>query len=81
MVGFWHTLGIYFVSGIGANLFSSFWSAKTAMGASTSGFGILFGLLSMVIVNWNAFRGQQLEQMRCMLMFMAIIMIVLSLAG
>jgi len=57
MVGFYHTAAVYFVSGIGGNLFSSFWAMDNSIGASTSDFGILTGLLSMIFVNWNAFKG------------------------
>ena len=64
---------------IGGNLFSSFWNSANSVGASTSDFGILTGLLSMIFVNWNAFKGQQLEQTRCILLFMVILMIIMNL--
>ena len=73
MVGFKHIAAIYFVSAIGGNLFSSAIDSSTSIGASTADFGILFGLLSMIIVNWFEFKGQQLEQVRCMLLFIVII--------
>jgi len=80
MVGYWHIAAIYFVSGIGGNLFSSVTAPGAAsIGASTSDFGILFGLLAMVTVNWYEFKGQQLEQVRCMLMAIVIIMIIFNL--
>jgi len=51
-----------------------------SVGASTSDFGILSGLLAIIFVNWSAFNGsQQLEQTRCILVFMVIFMIVINL--
>jgi len=80
MVGYKHIAAIYFVSGIGGNLFSSITdTGANSIGASTSDFGILFGLLAMIIVNWYEFRGQMLEQVRCMLMAIVIIMIIFNL--
>ena len=81
MVGFKHIAAIYFVSAIGGNLFSSAIDSSTSIGASTADFGILFGLLSMIIVNWFEFKGQQLEQVRCMLLFIVIIMIIFNIMG
>jgi len=59
MVGYKHIACIYFVSGIGGNLFSSVTDPSSpSIGASTSDFGILFGLLAMICVNWYEFKGQ-----------------------
>jgi len=59
MVGYKHIASIYFISGIGGNLFSSVSDPSgTSIGASTADFGILFGLLAMVLVNWYEFKGQ-----------------------
>jgi membrane associated rhomboid family serine protease len=52
---------------------------STSIGASTADFGILFGLLGMLLVNWFEFKGQQLEQVRCMLIFIVIIMIIFNI--
>jgi membrane associated rhomboid family serine protease len=42
--------------------------------------GILTGALAMLFVNWQAFNGSpELEQARCILMFMVILMIFLNL--
>jgi membrane associated rhomboid family serine protease len=58
MVGYKHIAAIYFVSGIGGNLFSSVTDPiSPSIGASTSDFGILFGLLAMIMVNWYEFKG------------------------
>jgi len=61
MVGFKQTAAIYFITGIGGNLFSSYIQPDSSIGASTADFGLLFGIMSMILVNWNAFKGQQLE--------------------
>jgi len=59
MVGYKHIAAVYFVSGIGGNLFSSLTDpSANSIGASTSDFGILFGLLAMISVNWHEFKGQ-----------------------
>lgn len=50
-----------------------------AVGASTSGFGILTGLLAMIFVNWKAFDGNnQLEQTRCILIFFVVFLIMIN---
>jgi len=52
-------LFILFFYRIGGNLFSSVSDPSgTSIGASTADFGILFGLLAMVLVNWYEFKGQ-----------------------
>jgi membrane associated rhomboid family serine protease len=50
------------------------------VGASTSICGLLTGALSMIFINWQAFNvSPELEQARCILIFMLILMIVLNL--
>jgi len=62
MVGFKHTAALYFMSGIGGNMFSAFCSNGNSIGASTADFGILTGLLAMILVNWFEFsKSPQLE--------------------
>jgi rhomboid protease GluP len=78
MVGFKHMAAVYFASGFGGNLFSACLTINPSVGASTSDFGILTGLLAMVFVNWSAFNTQQLQQVRCMLVAMVVIMILLN---
>ena len=55
MVGFKQMAAIYFASGIGGNIFSALCVDSDSVGASTADFGILTGLLAMIIVNWHAF--------------------------
>lgn len=79
MVGFRQTAIVYFVSGIGGNLIGALAQDANSVGASTGVCGVLAGCLAMVIVNWTAFNGsQQLEQTRCMLTVMVVVMIVLN---
>ena len=60
-------------------MFSSMFTDNRSVGASTADFGIFTGLLAMIFVNWSAFDGnQQLEQTRCILIFMVVIMIFLN---
>jgi len=57
IMGSFHIALLYFVSGIGGNLFSCYANniAQTAVGCSTSVTGILAGALAMVFVNWKEF--------------------------
>jgi membrane associated rhomboid family serine protease len=51
-----------FIYRFGGNLFScNTDGGNSSIGASTSDFGILFGLLAMICVNWYEFKGQMLE--------------------
>jgi len=62
MIGFTQIACVYLASGIGGNLFSSFFSRKKSVGASTAINGVVTSLLAMIIVNWHAMSGnQQLE--------------------
>jgi len=81
MVGFKHIAVMYAMCGIGGNIFSSVIDSSPSIGCSTSVCGILTGALSMIFINWQSFNGnQQLEQTRCILMFIIIIMIILNLS-
>mmetsp|Transcript_8931 Transcript_8931/g.15128 ORF Transcript_8931/g.15128 Transcript_8931/m.15128 type:complete len:174 (+) Transcript_8931:347-868(+) len=80
MVGFNHTMATYIVSGIGGNIFSAYCSDANSVGASTSINGLLTGVFAMITINWSAFSGnQQLEQMRCILLFFIVFAIVINL--
>ena len=71
---------LYLVSGVGGNIFSALCNNNPSVGASTADFGILMGLMAMIIVNWHSFDGShQLETTRCMLMFMIVFMIFFNL--
>ena len=59
MIGFKQMAAVYFISGIGGNLFSSMMSDLSSVGASTSVFGILSGQVAMVVVNWQAFSANE----------------------
>jgi membrane associated rhomboid family serine protease len=49
---------LYFASGIGGNLFSSYvHPSDKSVGASTADFGIFTGMLAMIIINWSAFNA------------------------
>ena len=52
-IGFKHIAAVYFVSGIGGNLFSSMFTDAPSVGASTADLGIYAGMLAMIFVNWN----------------------------
>lgn len=53
--------------------------SNRSVGASTADFGIFTGLLAMIFVNWKAFDGNpQLEQTRCCLIFIVVLMIFLN---
>jgi rhomboid protease GluP len=57
MIGFNQMAKLYIVSGVGGNLFSAFCRDDRSVGASTADFGILAGLLAMILVNWHSFDG------------------------
>lgn len=81
MVGFRQTALLYLASGVGGNLFSALCQDTNNVGASTAVCGILAGCLAMIIANWSAFdSNQQLEQTRCILIFMVTLMIIMNVA-
>lgn len=71
---------IYFVSGIGGNLFSALCDPnplKIAVGASTSIFGLISTLLAIVFVNWKAL--DRSPEVRCCLIMMVIMVLFFTL--
>jgi len=55
-------------------------SSDSSVGASTADFGIYTGLLAIIFVNWSAFdRNEQLEQLRCCLVFIIIFILMINL--
>jgi membrane associated rhomboid family serine protease len=52
-VGVWRTMAIYELSGFGGVLFSSLVSSGVAVGASTSLFGLLSGMITWLVMNWS----------------------------
>ena len=81
MVGFLPTCLVYIMSGIGGNVFSSacMYDGDNSVGASTAINGLLTGMLAVVVVNWSAFTGHpQLEQLRCILLFVIIFLVFLN---
>lgn len=70
---------IYFISGIGGNIFSAlcYPSKVMAVGASTSIFGLVATLLAVVFVNWKAL--DRSPEVRCCLIIMVIFILMFSL--
>eukprot|EP00347_Sterkiella_histriomuscorum_P024243 403331813 len=69
---------LYLVSGIGGNLFSALCAPdKLSVGASTSIFGLLACLLSLVLVNWKAL--DRSPEVRCCLIIFVIFLFLFSL--
>jgi len=67
-------LGIlYIVSGVGGIVFSCCCNSSISVGASTAIFGLLGGLLGMVIVNWKAL--DRSPEMRCCLIVMIVVIV------
>lgn len=75
--GWWKTLIIYIVSGIGGNIFSDLTNPSEniiKVGASTCLYGIIGAILGYIIFNW---RGLNLigRLLKCQLVFIAVIII------
>lgn len=75
--GWWKTLIIYIISGIGGNIFSCLTNPSASVikaGASTCLFGIIGAIIGYIILNWRGFSiiGRLLK---CQLIFISIIII------
>lgn len=71
--------GIYFVAGIGGNLFSAlcYPSKGGSVGASTAIFGLIATLLAIVFVNWKAL--DRSPEVRCCLIMMVVFVLFFSI--
>ena len=80
--GVWWSMLIYFVSGIGGNIFSVVVNGApyniVSVGASTSLFGIIGLLLGYIIINYPALSFMGFK-MRCNLIVTVIVMVMFSL--
>ena len=71
---------LFFLAGIGGNLMSIVVRPdEPTVGASPAIFGLLAGLMSLIIVNWVALSGPGASTLRCCLIFMIIIIFVILL--
>jgi rhomboid protease GluP len=80
--GWWKSLIIYIISGIGGNIFSCLINPSTTVvkaGASTCLFGIIGAIMGYIILNWTGLRviGRLLKGQ---LVFIAIIIILFIFA-
>lgn len=76
-VGGYRMCGIYLLSGLGGNLFSSLVSDSIAVGASTAISGILAAYVGYLVVNWNVL--QPLSTVRNTMLCMVILLIFINL--
>lgn len=60
---------LYFLCGVGGNVFGALFSAGDAVGASTSIVGLLGVFIAFVIVNWKRLDGNMKCFMLCMVFF------------
>lgn len=65
-LGFVRTAILFFVSGIGGNIFSSLITDSITVGASTGVMGIISAYIAFMIVNWKALEGMQM--VRCQML-------------
>lgn len=70
---------IYFVAGIGGNIFSALCRPSTflAVGASTALFGLVGTLIAIVVVNWKAL--DRSPELRCFMIIMITFILLFSL--
>jgi len=68
---------VYFLSGIGGNLFSSMMSDNISVGASSAIFGIIGSLLSYLILNWGTLA--RFGVMRYLLLFVIFLVVILNI--
>lgn len=68
---------LYIVSGIGGNAFSCLCSNSRSVGASTAIFGLIGGLLAMIIVNWKALDRN--PEIRCCMIVFIVFFLVFSI--
>lgn len=69
---------LYLAAGIGGNIFSSLCSFGTrTVGASTAIFGLVGGMLALVIVNWKAL--DRSPEVRCCLIILVIFIVFFSI--
>lgn len=68
---------LYLAAGVGGNIFSSLCNyGGRSVGASTAIFGLLSGLLALVLVNWKAL--DRSPEVRCCLIVMVIFIVLFS---
>ena len=76
-VGVLRVMAIYFLSGIGGNLFSALITDDLSVGASTCIMGLLGGQLAFIILNWDALRP--LGFLRCQMLCLISIIVLMQL--
>jgi len=69
---------LYFLCGVGGNVFGGLFEAGDAVGASTAIVGLLGVFIAFVIVNWKKLDSQMKCFMLCMVFFIIIINLVFS---
>ena len=72
---------IYFLCGIGGNLFGGYVNSAPAVGASTSIVGLLGVLIAFVVVNWKRLDPQLQCFLSCMIAFVVLFNVVFVLQG
>ncbi len=79
LLGSFRVAVIYFLAGIGGNLFSAlcYPSKFGSVGASTSIYGLIATLLAIVFVNWKAL--DRSPEVRCCLIMMVIFVLFFSI--
>jgi len=70
---------LYFLCGVGGNVFGALFEAGPAVGASTSIVGLLGVFIAFVIVNWKKLDSQMKCFMLCMVFFIIMINLVFSI--
>mmetsp|Transcript_31401 Transcript_31401/g.42599 ORF Transcript_31401/g.42599 Transcript_31401/m.42599 type:complete len:83 (-) Transcript_31401:354-602(-) len=64
---------LYFLSVIGGNIFGCMLTNKHALGSDVAIFGMIGGLLALVIANWSKMEGQSQCCAIVMILFLVIV--------
>lgn len=73
-LGFWRIAALFFISGVGGNIFSCLLSDSITVGASTGVMGIISAYIAFMIINWNALEGMQF--LRCQMVCITVMIVV-----
>lgn len=72
-LGFAKMATLFFVSGIGGNIFSSLFSDSVTVGASTGVMGVISAYLAFMYINWKALEGMQF--LRCQMICITVLIL------
>ena len=72
-LGFWKMAGLFFISGVGGNIFSCLLTDSITVGASTGVMGIIAAYIAFMIINWKAL--ESMPMVRCQMVCITVLII------